>query len=161
MNATAESAVLFSAVLRPHRSGGTRALRTVLLLLGAVIGGVGLMFLAMGAWPVLPFLGGEVVLLILLLRLNLKRGAEFEAINLTRSALTVRRVDHWGQELRFTFPPNWLQVNLEPAPGDDNQLELRTHGRSLTIARFLPPGEREELAFTLRRALSRMSSGAD
>jgi uncharacterized membrane protein len=160
MNASTESAVLFSAVLRPHRSGGTRALRSLLLLLGVVIAAVGLMFLAMGAWPVLPFLGLEVVLLIVLLRLNLKRGSEFEAINLTRSALTVRRVDHWGQERHFSFPPNWLQVNLEPAPGDDTQLELRSHGRSLTIARFLPAAEREELALTLRRALQRITAAA-
>jgi uncharacterized membrane protein len=158
MNASAQSAVLFSAVLRPHRSGGTRALRSVLLLIGGIIAAVGVLFVALGAWPVLPFLGGELALLVLLLRLNRKRGREFEAINLTRTALTVRRVDHWGQERHFTFPPNWLQVNLEPAPGDDHQLELRTHGRSLTIARFLPAAEREELAYTLRRALRRTST---
>lgn len=160
MNASTESAVLFSAVLRPHRSGGPHALRSLLVLLGVISGAAGLMFLAMGAWPVLPFLGLEVVLLVLMLRLNLKRGSEFEAINLTRSALTVRRVDHWGHERHFSFPPHWLQVNLEPAPGDNTLLELRSHGRSLTIGRFLPVAERQELALTLRRALQRVTAAA-
>jgi uncharacterized membrane protein len=43
-------------------------------------------------------------------------------------------------------------------PGQDNRLELRTHGRSLAIASFLPPHERRQLALTLRRALGRVST---
>ena len=90
--------------------------------------------------------------------INQHAGNALEAINLTRQALTVRRVDHWGKQSDFSFAPDWLQVNLEPLPGQDNRLELRTHGRSLAIASFLPAHEREELALTLRRALGRLST---
>lgn len=157
MNAPGAAAVVFSVVLRPHRSAGPAGVRTVVLIVLGVSAAVGALFVSLGAWPVLPFLGLDALLLFLLLRLNLRRGSAFEAINLTRDALVVRNVDHWGAERRASFPPHWLQVNLEPAPGDDIRLELRSHGRSLVIARFLPANEREELALTLRRALSRLT----
>lgn len=154
----AETSVLYSAVLRPHRSAGQRAASIVVGLVAAQVAVVGIGFLLAGAWPVLPFFGLEIVLLYALLRLNQHAGNAFEAINLTRQALTVRRMDHWGKRSDFSFPPDWLQVNLEPLPGHDNRLELRTHGRSLAIASFLPAHEREELALTLRRALGRLST---
>ena len=158
MSYPAEVAILYSAVLRPHRSAGQRAARVIAGLVAAQLTVVGTGFLLAGAWPVLPFFGLEVVLLYVLLRFNQHSGDVLEAINLTRKALTVRRVDHWGKQSDFSFPPDWLQVNLQPMPGQDNRLELRTHGRSLIIASFLPTHEREELALTLRRALGRLST---
>ena len=155
----AETSVLYSAVLRPHRSAGQRAASIVVGLVAAQVTVVGAGFLLAGAWPVLPFFGLEIAILYALFRFNQHAGNAFEAINLTRQALTVRRVDHWGKQSDFSFRPDWLQVNLEPLPGHDNRLELRTHGRSLAIASFLPAHEREELALTLRRALGRLSTG--
>ena len=155
-----DQAVVYSAVLRPHRSAGRGAVRMVALIAGCAFAVVGASFAAAGAWPVLPFLGLELVLLYGLLRLNLRAGSAVEAINLTRAALTVRRVDHWGKQACMSFPPYWLQVNLLETPGEDNRLELRSHGRSLAIATFLQPSERRELAVTLRRALGRVSTGA-
>lgn len=156
MNQASEGAVLYSAVLRPHRSLGSRTTTRIVLAFAAFWFLVGLVFLSLGAWPVLPFLGGEILLLLLFFRLNHRAGNACETINLTPAALTVRRIDHWGQQSSVSFPPQWLQVNLEPAAGRDNRLELRSHGRSLTIASFLPAHEREELALALRRALARL-----
>lgn len=160
MNDPGDQAVVYSAVLRPHRSAGRRTVRVVALAVGGALAVVGAGFAVAGAWPVLPFLGLELVLLYGLLRLNLRAGSAVEAINLTRAALTVRRVDHWGKQACVSFPPGWLQVNLLEMPGEDNRLELRSHGRSVAIASFLQPSERRALAVTLRRALSRVSPAA-
>jgi len=158
MNQPADTAVLYSAVIRPHRSASQRAVRTLVILVAVVLSVIAVGFgLLAGAWPVLPFLGLELALLYGALRLNQRAGNAEEAINLTRQALTVRRTDHWGKQSSFSFPPHWLQVNLLPLPGDDNRLELRSHGRSLAIAGFLAPEEREALAATLRRALHRLT----
>lgn len=156
MTQPSDAAVLYSAVLRPHRSLGRPATTRIVMVIAGLWLVVGLAFTALGAWPVLPFLGLEIVLLLLFFRLNHRAGNACEAINLTPAALTVRRIDHWGQQSLVSFPPQWLQVNLEPLAGRDNRLELRSHGRSLTIASFLPPHEREELALALRRALGRL-----
>jgi uncharacterized membrane protein len=157
MNQSTETAVLYSAVLRPHRSAGKSGARIITVLFALLLTATGGGFLLVGAWPILPFLGLELLLLYGALRLNQRAGNTEEAINLTRSALTIRRVDHWGKQSFVSFPPHWLQVNLLPLPGNDNRLELRSHGRSVAIAGFLPPGEREKLALTLRRALARLT----
>ena len=153
----ADSTILYSAVLRPHRSAGLRGIRLVTVLFALLLTAIATGFVLAGAWPVLPFLGLEVPLLYLALRLNQRAGNAEEAINLTRNALTVRRTDHWGKQSSFSFPPHWLQVNLLSLAGGDNRLELRSHGRSLAIASFLPPEERQALALTLRRALHRLA----
>lgn len=160
MSPYSSSSVVYSAVLRPHRSASLPAIRTLVLIIAIAWGGVGTTFALLGAWPVLPFIGVELLLLYIAMRWNLKTGNEQEAINLTPSALTVSRVDHWGKQTNTSFPPHWLQINIEPTVSDDNRLELRTHGRSLIIAQFLQPSERVELAYALRRELSKLT-GAD
>lgn len=150
--------VLYSAVLRPNRSAGRRAAMIVVGVAAVIWLLVGLAFLVLGAWPILPFFGIEVLLLAGAFHLNQRAGSALEAIVLTRSALTVRRIDHWGKQSRESFPPNWLQVNLEPLDeGRSNRLELRSHGRSTIVASFLLPDERRELANALRRALHRLT----
>jgi uncharacterized membrane protein len=152
--------VVYSAILRPHRSAGKSGARMVVLLMAMVWLPVASVFAIAGAWPVLPFLGVELVLIYALLRLNQRAGNSLEAINLTRRALTVRRVDHWGKQSSFSFAPQWLQVNIAEVARDDNRLELRSHGRSLTIASFLLPTERAALASALRSALARLTEPA-
>lgn len=160
MNQRISTAVVYSAVLRPHRSAGARTIRRVILFVFTVLFGASLIFLAIGAWPVAPFMGLEVLLLMVALRLNDRAGHVYEAINLTQAALTVRRVDHWGNRREYSFPPHWLQVNLEEPPSRQTPLELRSHGRSLIIGAFLLPEERLQLARALRRELSRLSGAA-
>jgi len=160
MNASTKvdtSQVVYSAVLRPHRSASRATARLIVLLMVLVWLPTGFVFFLAGAWPILPFLGVEVVLLYGALRLNQYAGNALEAINLTREALTVRRVDHWGKQRNYSFSPHWLQVNLNRVTGDTNALELRSQGRSLIIAQFLLPQERQELAEALRRELTRLT----
>ena len=157
MDKSGENVVLFSAVIRPHRSAGRPAARALAGTVAIALMVISVGFVIAGAWPVLPFFGLEVILLYAGLRFNQRTGNALEAINLTRSAFTVRRVDHWGNQSAFTFQPSWLQVDLCELPGHDNRLELRAHGRTVTIASFLQPHERRELALSLRRELSRLS----
>lgn len=160
MNQIVDGAVLYSAELRPHRSAAPRTATRIVLIVATIWALVILFFVAMGAWPVLPFLGLEILLLFIFFRLNHRAAGTCEAIALTSKALTVRRTDPWGKRSQVSFPPHWLQVNLEPHPNQDNRLELRSHGRSLVIGSFLLPHEREQLAFALRRALGRLTSPA-
>jgi len=150
--------VLYSVVLRPHRSSSIDAIRLVSGLLAVVWLAVGGVFIIVGAWPVMPFLGLEVLLIYGALRLNHHTGNTEEAISLTERALTVRRLNHWGRRTDVSFPPNWLQVNLAEPPDRRTPLELRSHGRSLVIGSFLLPEERWDLARALRRELSRLTA---
>jgi uncharacterized membrane protein len=157
MNLLSDANVVYSAVLRPHRSLGAGGIRIVVILVAIASAIPGTLFLALGAWPVLPFLGLDVVILYAALRWNLRAGNAFEAINLSRRALTVRQANAWGRQTETSFQPQWLQVNIEELAADDNRLELRSRGRSLVIGRFLPPHERVELAQALRRELFKLT----
>lgn len=155
-----DDAILYSAILRPHRSGGRLAGRAVLAVAAVIWLPIAGVVATIGAWPVLPFLGLELALLALALGLSRRSGNAIEAITLSRQALTVRRVDHWGAETSVSFAPHWLQVIVETVDEDNSRLVLRSHGQSLTIARFLLPHERVALARALRRELARVRPAA-
>jgi len=113
----------------------------------------GVIFAFVGAWPVLGFMGGELMLLYAALRFGQRQCGVVERISISPTTLTVERVDHWGALQTWSFPPQWLRVELDDAGRRDNRLNLRSHGKSLTIGRFLTPDERLEVAATLRREL--------
>jgi len=158
LNDAAHAGVLFSVVLRPHRSTNANAIRVVMGVMAAIWLGAGVAFLAAGAWPVFGFLGLEVLLLYAALSVNLRGGRMSEAIDLSERALTVRRVNHWGRRQSWSFQPHWMQVVMADPPVAPSRLELRSHGRSLVIGAFLSHGERSELARALRQALARLSA---
>jgi uncharacterized membrane protein len=145
---------LFDAVLYPHRSLSPRGVRFLIAGICGVLSLVALFFTAMGAWPVLPFFGGEVLLICWAFRTNARDGRMFERLRLTPEAMTVTRVHSSSGETQHRLaPPHWISVNLIPRPGGDNELRLSSHGRSLMVGSFLTPDERGELADALRGAL--------
>lgn len=158
MNAPAQPAgprhpVLFDARLRPHRSLSARGFVILMAVLCGVSFVAGLIFFLVGAWPVVGFLGLDVLLVYLAFRINYRRARLYETVRLTRDDLLVERVDHCGGRSSWRFQPYWLQVMMDDPPRHESPLTLRSHGRSLEIGRFLTPHERLDLARALRDAL--------
>ena len=108
-----------------------------------------------GAWPVVGFLGADVLLIYFAFRINYRRAHMRETLQLTPDQLRVQRINHWGEIQTWDFQTYWLQVFLDEQADGENILTLRSHGRSLVIGSFLPPREREEVAEALRHALDR------
>lgn len=151
--ATAESQTVLDLVLRPHRSltrGGFRVLMGGLLVFGVVSG---LVFWVVGAWPVLGFVGLDVLLVYLAFRLSYAAGRAYERVRLSREVLTVEHVDHWGHRRETALPPYWLRVEIDETPSG---VRLTSRGRSVAIAAFLPPDELNDVAETIRAALARL-----
>ena len=151
----ARAAPHLDLILAPHRSltpAGFWAVMGVLIAANFV---AGVMFLALGAWPVLGFLGLDVVLVYWAFRINFRRGQAQERLRLDAAALTVERRDARGRHDTVTFaPPHWLRVIVEDGPGG---LVLSSHGRHLTVGAFLSPEERVAVADTIRAALARLA----
>ncbi|MEQ9360470.1 MAG: DUF2244 domain-containing protein, partial [Rhodospirillales bacterium] len=132
-----------------------KSVNTLMWILAVVWVPVAGLFTVVGAWPVLPLMGGEVLLLYGLLRLNLRRGREVETIAVTARELRVERISHWGTSRHWTFQPQWLQVIVDHPPrGRRADLVLRSHGRSLAIGRFLTLEEKTGVAERLKRVLA-------
>jgi uncharacterized membrane protein len=151
----ATPAPLFQAELTPHRSLSPKAFVILMAAVCIFSFTAGLGFFLAGAWPVVGFLGADVLLIYLAFKISYRRAALTETLELTAESLVVQRVTPTGEVTRWRFQPYWLQVMMDDPPSHDSQLTLRSHGQNLTIGSFLSSEERCDLATALRRALRR------
>ena len=147
------SVALFDAELTPHRSLPPQGFLALMAGVCIISFGAGLAFFLVGAWPVIGFLGADVLLIYLAFKINYRRGRLVERVQITPESLTVTRTWPGGQSRRWQFQTTWLQVLLDDPPRNDSPLVLRSHGKTLTIGSFLTKQERVDLAQALRRAL--------
>ncbi len=152
-HSTTPDPVYFDAILRPNRSLSPRGFFWLMVGFSAILLAAGLWFFALGAWPVLGFMGLEIAFVYWCFKQNYKSGRTYETVHLTDRQLTVDRCNHWGEHKQWTFQPYWLNVDLKEPVEHDSQIRLRSHGRSVTIGSFLAPEERADFAAALRRAL--------
>ena len=147
--------VLFDAVLEPHRSLSRSGFFVVILLIGAVTLAFGVFFLLMGAWPVFGFLGLDLFLLWLAIKLNNRALKIVERIRVTAEQVMVTRNGPRGGE-SWSFNPYWLNVAVTETAEGKGEVRLSSHGFSLSLGAYLLPEERQELAEALKKALAEM-----
>ena len=116
--------------------------------------GTGLLFYLLGAWPVIGFMGLDVLLIYVAFKLNYRTGRLYETVELKEDALTVTRVQPSGKEESWSFNPYWVRLKLEPRVGRSSELSLISHGARLSFASFLSEHEREDFAAALVAALA-------
>jgi uncharacterized membrane protein len=153
--ALAEEPPIFSTVLAPYRSLSPRGFLILMAAFGALSFTAGSIFWAIGAWPVIGFMGLDIALVYLAFRLNYRAGRVCELIEVTRETLTVRKVDADGRAAEARFNPYWarLLVDRKPELGII-RMSITSHGKRLDIGEFLPLPQREPLARALAGALA-------
>src|SRR5712691_2674880 len=159
-NAAFDEPTLFSAILTPHRSLGGTGFLAVMLLIGGISFAAGLVFFLAGAWPVVGFLGLDVLLVYWAFRVNYRAAGAYEQVTMTPSALNVRKVSHRGEVAEWTLNPVWVRLQREAHQEFGIEgLFLVSHGRHLPIAAFLGPKEKESFATALAAALGEAKRG--
>jgi uncharacterized membrane protein len=143
----------FSAVLTPNRSLGPRGFLVFMAAISTVSFATGLMFYLMGAWPVMGFMGLDVLLVYIAFRVNFRALRLYETVDLTEDALTVTRVAPSGRAQAWRFNPYWVRLNLDERVGRTSELSIACHGERLVFASFLTDPEREDFAGALNQAL--------
>ncbi|MEQ8284176.1 DUF2244 domain-containing protein [Thalassospira sp.] len=139
--------------LFPPRSLSRRAARNIVLLVAGITTTIGLIFWSVGAWPVIGFLGVDVMLLSLAFYFSFRSARQEERIELRAENLRVTQISVRGDRQQFDFQPYWLRVVLQRGEDDQCSLFLQTHGKSLEIAGFLGADEKTDLAAKLERVL--------
>jgi len=144
------------AVLAPNRSLDHRGF----FILMAIISGIsfisGVVFISVGAWPIVGFFGLDVLLIYWAFKVNYRSGGLREIIELDDETLKITRISPAGQAKTWQFNRYWVRVqhSFDPEEEYDNQpLILTSHGRMLEIAGFLSPDEKIEFSEFLRKAL--------
>ncbi len=144
----------FRAVLAPHRSLSPAGFVAFMALVGLVSFVAGLAFYMLGAWPVVGFMGLDVLVIYVAFRLNYRSGLLRETVELLPDALTVTRFHPSGRREEFAFNPYWVRVELIEGRDGRTDLKLRLHDRVVSFGRFLTDEERRDLANSLNGALS-------
>jgi uncharacterized membrane protein len=151
---------LFSARLTPHRSLNRTGFLVLMGFLSAVSFATGIAFLLMGAWPVLGFLGLDVLVVYWAFRVNFRRAAATEDITVTPLELRVRRVSHRGHVVEWVLNPLWVQLDQKVhAEFGIERLYLVSRGRRVSIGNFLGADEKASFAKALMAALQTAKRG--
>ena len=146
--------------LTPNRSFDRRHVPWVVGAVGLVFFLGGLRFLALGAWPILPFMAIDVGLLWWAFRANYASGKGHERVVLAGDRLELLRVSAAGAERRFGFEPLWTRVMLEETALGDVKLWLAARERRVSVGRFLSPGERRDVGAAIEAALQNYRAGS-
>lgn len=147
--------VLFEARLSPHRSLSLKGFNVLMILLGIMSFIVGIVFLSLGAWPVLGFFGLDVLLLWFALRVNYRDADAYEDIRMTPVELHVRQVSKHGEQRDTDFNPRWTRLEKdEDEIAGVTKVALVSRGFPLVVGSFLPPFYKKELAAGLSKALA-------
>ena len=145
---------IFSATLTPHRSLGRVGFLILMLLFGGASFVTGMLFLVIGAWPVLGFFGLDVLLLYWAFRLNYWHAKAYEQVTVTSSTLKVRKVSHLGLAREWVLNPLWVRLDkVELEEFGIDRLFLVSRGKKLAIATFLGPDEKAGFAKEFGKAL--------
>ena len=144
--------------LMPHRSLTPKTARIFIGLVAAPTFAVALMFTAQGFWPVLPFAGLEIGLLIWAVRASMRSGLERETITVSHDSVIIRHWDRRGVQ-SAVFPRHWSRVTLHAplAALHPSRLVLESRGRACEVGRFLTEDERRSLAVRLKQLVGNMN----
>lgn len=144
----------FRAVLHQHRSLSPTGFLILMTAIGGVSFVTGIVFLAMGAWPVFGFFGLDVALIYLAFKLNYRSGRLYETVELSPEMLTVTRVHPSGKRESFDLNPYWVRVLLTQQTDGRTDLRLASHGREFSFGRFLTDDERRDFSNALSTAIA-------
>ena len=148
------STVYLDAVLEPPRSLSPRGFSRVMLALGFASFLSGIYFLAVGAWPVMGFLGLEILTLWLVFRFSFRAQQARTYVRVTAETVDVRKVDGWGRERRARLAAYFARVEFDRSADGPNALRIAASNRAYAVGEFLTPRERESFARRLTQAIS-------
>jgi len=145
----------WSITLKPHRSLTRHGFLAVMGLVAVVNLSAGVLFLALGAWPVTGFMGLDMLIIWWAFRRNFADGERVERISAEGDALTLLRLAKAAVPVELTLLRRWVRVDLEYDEAREmvGRLFLRSRGEMHEIASFLGAEERLSLAKALRRAI--------
>jgi uncharacterized membrane protein len=146
---------VYQAELIPHRSLGAKGFKILLIISGTLSLAHVLFFLIVGAWPIMMFFGLDFVLLYGAFWLNYRSARAREQISLTRTDLSIRKIQPNGLVRESRYNPFWARLKIVRHPEIGiTSIRVSGQGRETPLAEFLYPEARERFAKELTQALA-------
>jgi uncharacterized membrane protein len=156
MSTKIQAKPLFAATLTPHRSLSPRGKRVVIALVAALALVPGIIFYVAGAWPVVGFMGLDVLAIWFALTVSMRGGRAYEVVTLWPGALELKKVDAKGVEDVLSFTPFNVRFVIDR---DYNErvtgLWLKERERRIPIGAFLSPEEKVSFSKAFGTALKK------
>ena len=151
----------------PHRSLSPKGFGIVMGVLAGFLFLIGLGFFLAGAWPVIGFLGLELLVVWGAFKLNYRAARHRETIHTTTEELMVESQTPAGKRAQKSFPIGWLRVSLSPSESpvmssrDQQKIILSSHGKQAEIGKYLHPAEKAGLSRELGAMIDRARATRD
>ncbi len=148
-------------LLRPNRSLSWHGVLVFYAVVCVLSSTIAVAFVLLGAWPILPFAGMEVLALGACLYHCACQSSRYECLSFDNDELVITRGRRKEQE-RLCLCRYWARVRLERSRHHwyASRLKIVSHGREVEIGRWLSDEEREKLARSLRQHLRECSVAA-
>jgi uncharacterized membrane protein len=154
MSTKTQAKPLFAATLTPHRSLTPTGKRVVIGLVAALALVPGLVFYVAGAWPVVGFMGLDVLAIWAALMLSMRGGKAYEVLTLWPAQLELKKVDAKGKEEVLSFVPANVRFVVDR---DYNErvtaLWLKAAEKKVPLGAFLSVDEKLSLSKVFGTAL--------
>jgi uncharacterized membrane protein len=159
-NTNPSNAQIFAARIRPHRSLSQQNFRLLLIVFCGAAFFTSLPFLFLGAWPVVGFMGLDVLLFWWAFRVNLRDARAYEDVSVTPLELTLAKVSPSGERAEWRWNPIWVRlVREEDEDYGVTRVALVSRNSEVEVAGFLGPAARAEFAAGLSLALTEAKRG--
>ena len=162
-----ESQPLERLTIWPHRSLSPKGFAIVIGVLAGLLFAIGLGFFLAGAWPVIGFLGLELLVVWGAFKLNYRAAKVRETIETTQETLIVEHKDQHGKAAVSKYPIGWLRVQLsppvvpEPAARYHQRVIVSSHGIETESGACLQPIEKAKLQREVDGMISRSRLARD
>jgi uncharacterized membrane protein len=152
-DATTETYVI---TLWPYRSLSLRGFRIFMAVLASLMSIIATGFFLLGAWPVIGFLGAEILIVWFAFKMNYRAGQLVEKVEITPSYVQITRTNWRGNETQICLDSPWVRAELLEEQEHRPKLFLCAHAQQMEIGSFMPPVEKNALAKALNDALMRV-----
>ena len=145
----------FRAELVPNRSLSPAGFTIVMSLVAGLSFIAGVVFLLVGAWPVVGFFGLDVLLIYGAFKLSFRDSERREIVEVNDREVVVTRMIPGRPEEQRAFQRSWLRIELDEDKEREliGKLRLVERGKAFEIANFLGPEDRQEFYWALKDAV--------
>ena len=147
---------ILNIILYPHRSLSPKGFLILMLCIIFVSFSIGAFFMLKGAWPVFGFFGLDVLLVYIAFKVNYHDAKRYEKISLWENSLIIKKKSDNGKSNTWKFNPYWVRLEMKKSQSRSSDLNLSSHGKTISIGSFLSNQEKEEVANTLLLHLKKL-----
>lgn len=144
------SVVDYKIVARPNCSLTPSGRVGVVAILAIFSLTVAIGFGLAGAWMVFPFAGLELLALAYAFYYINCHAGDYESITIDGDRIAIEQ-HSYKKSNQVVFHRYWAQVLLREAPGGEQSLWLRSHGREVEVGRYMSNDQRLALAEQLQK----------